>query len=139
MGQPDYNWQREIVDSSGNAVGTQANPVLTGSSYTEVAPIVQASTDTAAVVSGSIIDMRAFRSLSYTVTVAGNTITWWVYGSNRSDFADEAIVSGPTDVLAGAGGSYALASASYSFYRVKIKSKVNGAAGSVTLCALSKC
>jgi hypothetical protein len=103
-----------------------------------VAPDLQASTNNPAVVAGSAIDARPWRSLSYTITVAANTITWWVYGANRSDYADEVIVDGPSDVAAGAADSYAVEQAPYAYYRVKVESKVDGAHGNVGLCGLAK-
>jgi hypothetical protein len=104
----------------------------------QLTPNVQASTNNPAVVVGSEVDMRALRSLSYTITVAANTITWWVYGANRSDYADEVIVDGPSDVAAGAADSYAVEQAPYAYYRVKVESKVDGAHGNVGLCGLAK-
>lgn len=103
-----------------------------------VAPDAQASTNDPAVLDGSEIDARAWRSVAYTVLVATNTITWWVYGANASDYSDEVIVDGPSDVTAGAADSYAIAQAPYGYYRVKIESKVDDTHGAVTCRCIAK-
>lgn len=103
-----------------------------------VAPAAQASTNSAAVLVGSAIDARGWRSLAYTVKVATNTISWWVYGANTEDFSDEVIVDGPSDVVATGADSYAVAQAPYGFYRAKIQSKVAGNHGTVTLAGIAK-
>ena len=104
----------------------------------QVAPAAQASVNAETVLAGSEMDMRAWRSLAYAVKVITNTITWWVYGANASDYSDEVIVNGPTDVLAAAASSYAVAQAPYAYYRAKIQSKVAGVHGTVTLGGIAK-
>lgn len=103
-----------------------------------VAPDAQASTATAAVLTGSAIDARPWRSVAYTVKVASNTITWWVYGANSADYSDEVIVDGPSDVAASANDSYAVEQAPYGFYRLKIVDKVGGSHGTVTAHGIAK-
>ncbi len=104
----------------------------------KVAPDAQTSANDPAAVTGSGIDAQGFTTVSYTVVVADNTITWWVYGANTSDYSDEVIVDGPSDVLAGAADSYAVSPAPYAYYRVKIQSKVAGSHGAVTLVGIAK-
>lgn len=104
----------------------------------QVAPAAQASTNDPAVVAGSGMDMRAWKSLAYTLLCAANTITWWVYGANASDYSDEVIVDGPSDVLATAADSYAVEQAPYAYYRVKIESKVDGDHGTATVRGIAK-
>jgi hypothetical protein len=101
-------------------------------------PAAQASTNGAAVITGSGMDMRMWRSLTYTIANITDTITWWVYGANASDYSDEVIVNGPLDVLASAVDSYAVAQAPYGYYRAKIQSKVADTPGTVTLRAIAK-
>jgi hypothetical protein len=103
-----------------------------------VAPAAQASANDPAVVAGSEIDARGWSSLAYTILNADNTVTWWVYGANASDYSDEVIVDGPSDVAAAAADSYAVAQAPYAYYRVKIESKVDGAHGNVTVVGIAK-
>ncbi len=103
-----------------------------------VEPVAQASALAAAVLAGSAMDARPWRSLAYTITVITNTITWWVYGANASNYSDEVIVSGPTDVVAGATSSYAVAQAPYAYYRAYIQTKVNPNHGTVTLHGICK-
>ncbi len=103
-----------------------------------VTPDPQASVAVETVLAGSELDMRGWRSLAYTLKCADNTITYNVYGANASDYSDEVVVSGPTDILAGAASSYAVAQAPYAYYRVKILDKVGGAHGVVTLVGIAK-
>jgi hypothetical protein len=103
-----------------------------------VAPAAQASAAAAAVVTGSGIDARPWGSVAYTVAVAAETIQWWVYGANASDYSDEVIVDGPSDVLAAAADSYAVAPAPYAYYRVKVADKVGGTHGTVTVRGIAK-
>lgn len=103
-----------------------------------VAPVAQASTADPAVVTGSEIDARPWQSVAYTVLNAAETIQWWAYGANASDYSDEVIVDGPSDVLAAAADSYAVAPAPYAYYRVKIVDKVGGTHGTVTVHGIAK-
>lgn len=103
-----------------------------------VEPTAQASTNDPAVLAGSELDARMWRSVAYTVKVATNTITWWVYGANAADYSDEVIVDGPSDVVAAAADSYAVAQAPYGHYRLKIESKVDATHGTVTARGIAK-
>lgn len=103
-----------------------------------VAPSAQASTAVETVLAGSGMDARPWKSLAYTLANITNTITFSVYGANESDYSDEVVVSGPTDILAAANSSYAVAQAPYSYYRVKIVDKVAAAHGVVTLRGICK-
>lgn len=104
----------------------------------QVMPAAQASTDAAAVVTGSDLDMRAWASIAYTIQVADNSVTWWVYGANEDDFSDEVIVDGPSNVAAAAVDSYAVEQAPYAYYRVKIQSTVPGDHGTATVVGIAK-
>jgi hypothetical protein len=116
--------------------------VLAGGRQVEiehVAPAAQASTNSVAVVAGSEIDARAWRTLAYTIRNSGaQTITIWVYGANAASYADEVIVSGPTDVLTTAATSYAVSPAPYGYYRVKVDAKVDGQQGEATVVGIAK-
>lgn len=103
-----------------------------------VAPDPQVSANDPAVVDGSEIDMRMWRSLAYTLVNADETITWWVYGANAEDYSDEVIVDGPSDVNAAGIDSYSVAQAPFSFYRVKIESKVDATHGTATVRGIAK-
>lgn len=85
-----------------------------------VAPDAQASTASTAVVTGSEMDARPWRSVAYTIKVATNSVDWSVFGANASDYSDEVAVQAAATVAAGAASSYAVAQAPYSYYRVKI-------------------
>jgi hypothetical protein len=130
-GRDTNNAEKEIlVDTDGR--------VLTGTSYEVTAPVAQTTTNDPAVLAGAEIDARDWLTVSYTVSVATNTITWWVYGANLATYAGEVIVSGPTDVVAGATSAYAVTPAPYGFYRVKVDSKVDASFGSVTCVGITK-
>jgi hypothetical protein len=118
----------EVIVSSGT------RQVIIG----QVTPNIQASTASAAVVVGSDMDMRPWRSLSYTILNADQTITWWVYGANAANFSDEVIVDGPSDVLASGIDSYDVQQAPYAYYRVKIIDKVGGVHGNCRVVGVAK-
>ena len=103
-----------------------------------VSPDAQASTADPVVLDGSEMDVRAWRSLAYTLKNITNTITYNVFGANISDYSDEVVVSGPTDILAAANSSYAVSPPPYGYYRVKIEDKVDGNHGTVTLNGICK-
>jgi len=103
-----------------------------------VAPDAQAGTNDPAVLDGSEMDVRAWKSLAYTVLNADETITWWVYGANAADYSDEVIVDGPSDVLADAADSYAVAQAPYAYYRIKFENKVDETVGTLTCWGIAK-
>lgn len=104
----------------------------------QVMPAAQASTDAAAVVTGSDLDMRAWASIAYTIQVADNSVTWWVYAANKADFSDEVIVDGPNAVAAAGVDSYAVEQAPYAYYRVKVQSTAGGAHGTATVAGIAK-
>lgn len=104
----------------------------------QVTPAAQVSANDPAVVAGSGIDARPWRSIAYTIVNVDETITWWVYGANAADYSDEVIVDGPSDVLAAVVDSYAVSQAPYGFYRVKIESKVDDTHGTVTVRGIAK-
>lgn len=103
-----------------------------------VAPAAQLSANADAVVVGSEIDALAWNSVSYTVTVADNSVTWTVFGANAADYSDEQVVSAAAPVAAGATGNYAVAQAPYAYYRVKIRSTVGGVHGTATVRGIAK-
>ncbi len=103
-----------------------------------VAPAAQASAQAETVLAGSEMDARPWKSLAYTLTNITQTITVNFYGANASDYSDEVLVSGPTDIAASAASSYAVEQAAYGFYRVKILDKVGGVHGTCTLRGICK-
>lgn len=103
-----------------------------------VTPAAQASTASDAVVSGSEMDIRMWKSISYTIKVITNAVTWTVFGANASDYSDEVIVQNAASVAADASGSYAVTQASYAYYRVKIRDTVGGSHGTATVVGLAK-
>lgn len=103
----------------------------------ELTPVEQASTNAQVAVSGSRIDSRPWKSVCYTIKGKTETITWYVYGANSSDFSDEVSLYS-ADVIAGATDSYAVAQAPYAYYRVKIIDKVSGTHGAPTVYGIAK-
>lgn len=112
--------------------------LLTKPASSLVSPAAQNSTAAYAVLAGSELDTRGYNSLAYTLKDATQTITFEVFGANLSDYSDEVIVSGPTDILATGSASYAVTPAPYAYYRVKIIDKVGGTHGVVTLSGIAK-
>ena len=104
----------------------------------ETGAIEQASVNADTVVAGSEIDARPWASLSYTIAVATNGVTWTVFGANSADYSDEVAVNAPANVAAAAVSSYAVAQAPYAYYRVKILSTVPGSHGVATVAGLAK-
>ena len=99
----------------------------------------QASTNTSALVTGSILPAWMGLAVSFTIVNAGlDTISWVVYGGNDSLLADKVVVQATADIAKDASGSYSAFVAPYSFYGVYIVSKVNGAPGTVTLRGVVK-
>ena len=92
----------------------------------EIVLATQESSNTLAVVSGADIDMRPWRSLSYTIEVADENTKWTVYAANTADFSDEVVVNAEATVNAGESDSYSVAQAPYAYYRVKIEEAVAG-------------
>ena len=112
--------------------GTRAADILlTG-------PQSQASTNAYAAVAGADIDARAFRSVSYTITVVTHDVTWEVLGANVSDFSDAVVVQAGASVVAGGSSSYSVQQAPFSFYRVQIEDTVGGTHGTATVNGTAK-
>lgn len=103
-----------------------------------VTPAAQLSANTDAVVTGSEIDARPWRSLAYTIKVATNAVTWTVFGANASDYSDEVVVNSAASVAAGSASSYAVSQAPYAYYRVKIRSTVADTPGTATIAGIAK-
>lgn len=103
-----------------------------------VTPDAQTSTNADAVVAGSEIDARMWRSLAYTIKVAVNAVTWTVFGANASDYSDEVVVNSAASVAAGSASSYAVSQAPYAYYRVKIRSTVADTPGTATIVGVAK-
>jgi len=103
-----------------------------------VSPDAQASTASAAAVTGSDMDARPWRSLAYTIAVATQAVKWSVWGANAADFSDEVAVLSPTTVAAAAVSSYSTAQAVYSYYRVKIIDDAEGVHGTATIRGVMK-
>ena len=104
--------------------------------YEVVAPAGLLSTDT--YVALGAIDMRPWKSLSYTLKVATNALKWTVYGANLADYSDEVVVQAEASVAVGAIGSYSTTQAVWARYRVKIKADVGGSQGTGTLNGIAK-
>ena len=96
----------------------------------------QDSTDSYVAVTGSELDARAWRSVAYTMDVITNGVKWQVFADNASAFGSEVIVQAEALVAADAQGTFTLANAPYSYYRIKIKSAVAQTPGSVSVYAL---
>lgn len=102
----------------------------------EIAPAAQLSTASYVVLAGSELDARAWKSLSYTILVATQSVFWTVYGANSSDYSDEVVVQSEASVSAGASSSFSAAPPPFAYYRVKIKN--NAGAGTATLHGICK-
>lgn len=100
--------------------------------------VVQASTASTAVASGSELDATQFGSVAYTISIATNNVNWSVFGANVSDYSDEVAVQAATQVNAGANGSYSVAQAPFRFYRAKIIDTVGGTHGTATINGAAK-
>ncbi len=103
-----------------------------------MAPAAQASISTAAVVAGSAVDARPWDSLAYTIAIATQAVTWWVYGAHADNFSDEVIVDGPSNVAAAATDTYTVTPPPYAYYRVKIQDQVSGTHGTATVRGILK-
>lgn len=84
------------------------------------------------------LDVRGWRSVSYTIKAATAEIDWTVYGANLEDFSDEVIVQAEAGVAAAAVGSYSTAQAVWGFYRVKVKSAAVDTPGEATIAGIAK-
>ncbi len=103
-----------------------------------VTPAAQNSTNVDVPLAGSEMDVRAWKSLAYTLKVATAAVTWTVFGANFADYSDEVIVQTAASVNAGANASYSVERAPYAYYRVKIRSTVADTPGSAILVGIAK-
>lgn len=103
-----------------------------------VNPTAQASAAAYADVAGSTLDTLYFKSVSYTLINADQTITYQILAGNRSDFVDAVVVQAPADILAAGTATYAVAQAPYRYYKVQIKDKVGGTHGNTGVYGLAK-
>jgi hypothetical protein len=100
--------------------------------------VVQVSTNSTVVASGSELDVTQYGSLAYTIVVATNDVKWTVFAANVSDYSDEVIVNAATNVVAGTNSSYSVGAAPFRFYRVKIIDNVGGTHGTATINGVGK-
>jgi len=103
----------------------------------EIASATQSSVNAETVVDGSEIDARAWDAVTYSVVVATKTITLNVYGALDASYSDERQLQ-TGDVAAAAVGYYTTTPPLYSYYRLKILSKVEGQHGDATVRGLAK-
>lgn len=108
------------------------------SAYSAVTPAPQNSTNVTAVVTGSGIDARAYRTVAYTIAIATHDVDWSVFGANASDYSDEIAVLAATKVAAAAFSSYVANPAPFAYYRVKIIDDAGGTHGAATVRAIAK-
>ena len=104
----------------------------------EIVSKTQTSTNDYAEIEESRIDMRPWKSLSYTITVADETVNYKVFGANKADFSDEVEVQAEEAVTAGSVDDYTVAQAPFGYYRVKIKSAASGTHGNATVNGIAK-
>ncbi len=103
-----------------------------------VAPVAYTTTASTVVVTGSEIDARPWKSLSYTVVVATQAIKWSVWGANAADYSDEVAVLAAATVAAGAASSYSVVPPPFSYYRVKGIDDSGGVHGVMTVRGIAK-
>jgi len=89
-----------------------------------------------AVLDGSELDTRAWRSIDYTLSVFTHSADWQTFGDNASNFGAEVAVSASATVASAATGSYTIANAPYQYYRIKVRSTVAGSPADVSLYGL---
>jgi len=99
----------------------------------DTTPAGQLTTNDDAILVGSEIDTAFYSSLSYTIRVATNGVTWTIFGADVASYADEVVVQAAAPVAVGAVGSYSIALAVFRHYRIKIKSTVGGNHGTATI------
>lgn len=105
--------------------------------YVDIAACAaQNGTNAAVVVTGSELDNRAFLSSGYAISVATQTLTWYVYGARLATFADEILIYS-ADVTAGSTDEDGTCSY-YPYSRVKIKNKVDDSVGVATVTGMAK-
>lgn len=102
-----------------------------------VNPTAQASVAAYADVAGSTLDTLYFKSVSYTLINADQTITYQILAGNRADFADAVVVK-TANILAAGTDTYAVAQAPYRYYKVQIKDAVGGTHGTTGVYGLAK-
>jgi hypothetical protein len=73
-----------------------------------------------AVVDGSQLDARAWRSIDYSLFVYSSSAVWTIWGSNASDYGSEVQLVASAAVASGATGTFSQANAPYQYYRVKV-------------------
>jgi hypothetical protein len=111
--------------------------VVRGQGKLEKMAVAGASTNSYAALDDSDIDMRGWRSLSYTLSVFTDNVDWEVYAANASDFSGEILVQAEATITAGATGTFTTTVAAFNYFRVKIKSTVTSTPGDVSLYALA--
>lgn len=109
---------------------------VTTTNFDTVSPNALGSTNT--YVALAPLDVSSWRSVSYTLKAATNSIKWTVYGANASDYSDEVVVQSEATVTTSAAGSYSITQAPFRYYRVKIKSAVDDTAGTATVNGIAK-
>jgi hypothetical protein len=100
--------------------------------------VSQASTNAYATVTGADLDAGAFRSVSYTISVITNAVTWQVLGANSADYSDAVVVQAGASVAAGANSSYSVQQAPFRYYRVQIEDTAAGSHGTATVNGVCK-
>jgi hypothetical protein len=110
---------------------------FTGGYAAAIGPAVQAITDTETPIAASVVAAAATSAVRYAVEVAGNNITWTVYGANNADWSDEAPVHATDVVTDGRMDHVTIPALVKAYYRVKIKSQVAGSGGLVTLTGIA--
>lgn len=94
----------------------------------------QVSTNTSALVVGSILQTTFGMSVGITIVNSGDdTITWILYGGNASDLSDKVTIKASADVASGAADSYGNSVAPFLYYGVYIQSKVNDTPGTAVV------
>jgi len=109
---------------------------VTTNNFETVAPAALLSTNS--LVALAEIDVGPWLSLAYTIAVITNSVDWTVFGANASDYSDEQVVQVEAAVGAAATGAYAVAQATYRYYRVKIKSTTPDSHGTATVVGIAK-
>lgn len=105
-----------------------------------VAPTPQASTASYATITGSLINMLQYKTLSFTIKNTGaNSIDWKIIAGNMSDLSDAVIVNGAATITAGSyGTAYTATTTPYQWYAVQIIDTVGASHGEATLAGIAK-
>lgn len=97
------------------------------------------STNTATIVTASILDASQSSTVSYTVTNIGdNSLDWEVLAGNASDLSDATVVKSSAALGAGAFGTYAVQIAPYTFYGIRIASSAPDTPGEIEVHGRAK-